>query len=113
MPRSKHPYQQTSKPSANRNSDLARTRLSQETGTIRKDWGGRIPVALVFPNTYYIGMSSLGFQTIYRLFNAAPDVVCERAFLPDSDGQFEMPRNRPDLEVRTLESGQPLREFAV
>src|SRR3954470_17151191 len=92
---------------------LMRDRLAQEIGTIRKDWGGRIPVALVFPNTYYIGMSSLGFQTIYRLFNEAPDVVCERAFLPDSDGQFEMPRNRPDLEVRTLESGRPLREFAV
>src|SRR5215470_2357280 len=98
---------------ANALSRQMRDRLAQETGTIRKDWGGRIPVALVFPNTYYIGMSSLGFQTIYRLFNEAPDVVCERAFLPDSDGQFEMPRNRPDLEVRTLESGRPLREFAV
>ena len=96
-----------------RGSDLGRARLAQETGTIRKDWGGRIPVALVFPNTYYIGMSSLGFQTIYRLFNEAPDIVCERAFLPDSDGQFEMPRDRPALEPATLESGRPLRDFAV
>src|SRR4051794_30344196 len=63
--------------------EMARKRLAQETGTVRKDWGGRIPVALVFPNTYYVGMSSLGFQTIYRLFNDEADVVCERAFLPD------------------------------
>src|SRR3954451_19292462 len=93
--------------------EMARKRLAQETGTVRKDWGGRIPVALVFPNTYYVGMSSLGFQTIYRLFNDEADVVCERAFLPDSDGQIEMPRNRPDMEPLTLESGRPLRDFAM
>jgi radical SAM superfamily enzyme YgiQ (UPF0313 family) len=90
-----------------------RERLAGETGTIRKDWGGRIPVGLVFPNTYYIGMSSLGFQTIYRLFNEAPDVVCERAFLPDSDGQFEMPHNRAEVEPLTLESGRSLGDFSV
>src|SRR5437762_9123090 len=90
-----------------------RERLGQESGAIRKDWGGRIPVALVYPNTYYIGMSSLGFQTIYKLFNEAPDVVCERAFLPDSDGQFEMPRNRGPIQPVTLESGQPLRAYPV
>jgi radical SAM superfamily enzyme YgiQ (UPF0313 family) len=113
MPKNKGYSQQSSKQSANRTAGVVRERLAQETGTIRKDWGGRIRVGLVFPNTYYIGMSSLGFQTIYRLFNEASDVVCERAFLPDSDGQFEMPRNRPDLEPLTLESGRPLREFDV
>src|SRR4051812_44586589 len=111
MPKNKN--YSANKPSSGRNGDLARKRLAQETGTVRKDWGGRIPVALVFPNTYYVGMSSLGFQTIYRLFNDQPDVVCERAFLPDSDGQIEMPRNRLDLEPYTLESGRPLRDFAV
>jgi radical SAM superfamily enzyme YgiQ (UPF0313 family) len=105
--------QQYTKNTAARVSTTARDRLTQETGAIRKDWGGRLPVALVFPNTYYIGMSSLGFQTIYRLFNTAPDVVCERAFLPDSDGQFEMPRNRPDMEPVTLESGRSLGDFSV
>src|SRR5690349_5674949 len=113
MPKNKGYSQQANKQSANRTASVVRERLAQETGTVRKDWGGRIRVALVFPNTYYIGMSSLGFQTIYRLFNEASDVVCERGFLPDSDGQFEMPRNRPDLEPITLESGRPLREFDV
>ncbi|HEU5319221.1 MAG TPA: radical SAM protein, partial [Methylomirabilota bacterium] len=60
----------------------AQALLAQETGTIRKDWGGRVAVALVYPNSYAVGMSNLGFQTIYRLFNQQPDIVCERAFLP-------------------------------
>ncbi|GAG07199.1 unnamed protein product, partial [marine sediment metagenome] len=35
----------------------ARRRLSSEQGTILKDWGGRIPIALIYPNTYYVGIS--------------------------------------------------------
>ncbi len=92
-----------------------RQRLAQESGTIRKDWGGRIPVALVYPNTYYVAMSSLGFQTIYKMFNEQPDVVCERAFLPDTDYKIEWPRNRsrPDMEIVGLESGRPLKDYSV
>ena len=56
--------------------------LAEEQGTVIKDWGGKISVALVYPNTYAVGMSNLGFQTIYRHLNAMPDVVCERVFLP-------------------------------
>ena len=48
--------------------------LAAEQGTIRKDWGGRVAVALVYPNTYAVGMSNLGFQTIYKHFNELPDV---------------------------------------
>jgi radical SAM superfamily enzyme YgiQ (UPF0313 family) len=54
--------------------------LEHEQGTIHKDWGGRLPIALVFPNTYYVGMSSLAVHTLYRLWNAREDVVCERVF---------------------------------
>src|SRR6202008_3170099 len=56
--------------------------LSKEVGYIRKPHGGRLRVALAFPNTYYVGMSNLGFQTVYRLFNAEEGIVCERTFLP-------------------------------
>ena len=58
----------------------ARRRLAREQGTIVKDWGGRLPIALIYPHTYYAGMSSLGLQTLYGLWNSMPDVVCERAF---------------------------------
>src|SRR5215813_6064812 len=77
--------------------ERARETLAREIGYVQKPHGGRLRVALVFPNTYYVGMSSLGFQTVYRLFNDLDDVVCERAFLP------------PKQELRDqLASGAPL-----
>ena len=60
----------------------ARELLSKEVGYVRKPHGGKLRVALTFPNTYFVGMSNLGFQTVYTLFNAADDIVCERVFLP-------------------------------
>ena len=58
----------------------ARRRLSREQGTVIKDWGGRIPFALIYPNSYYIGMSNLGLHAIYRLLNGYSNIVAERAF---------------------------------
>ena len=89
--------------------EKARKRLDQETGTIRKEWGGRLSVALVFPNTYYVGMSNLGFQTVYRALNERSEIVCERAFLPDPDDLAEHERLR--VPVLSLESQRPLGEF--
>ena len=45
----------------------AQALLALEQGGIVKDWGGKISVALVYPNTYSVGMSNLGFQSVYRL----------------------------------------------
>ena len=59
-------------------------RSSKEVGYVRKPHTDRLRVALAFPNTYCVGMSNLGFQTVYQLFNAHDDVVCERMFLPPS-----------------------------
>ena len=56
--------------------------LSKEVGYVRKPHGGKLRVALAFPNTYFVGMSNLGLQTVYKLFNAEDDIVCERVFLP-------------------------------
>ena len=39
----------------------------------------------MYPNTYAVGMSNLGFQTIYSHLNALPNVVCERVFFPDPE----------------------------
>ncbi len=73
--------------------------LAQERGTIHKDWGGRLPIALVFPNSYYLGMSSLAVHSLYGLWNAREDVVCERVFV--------------DTSPLSLESGSPLDYFPV
>ncbi len=86
---------------------IARERLATERGTITKDWGGRLPFVLVYPNSYYLGMSNLGLQAIYQLLNAKADVVCERAFFdPPQQG-----RTRP--EVLSVESQRPLTDFPV
>src|SRR6266542_3270762 len=63
----------------------AQALIAGEEGIARKDWGGRVSIALVYPNTYAVGMSNLGFQTIYEHLNALPDAVCERVFLPDPE----------------------------
>jgi radical SAM superfamily enzyme YgiQ (UPF0313 family) len=67
----------------------------------------RLRIALVFPNTYYVGMSNLGFQLIYRLFVQHPEVRCERFFLPDPVGHG--PAQIGGL--RSIESGELLGAF--
>jgi radical SAM family uncharacterized protein len=83
--------------------------LADEQGTVIKDWGGKISVALVYPNTYAVGMSNLGFQTIYRHLNAMPDVVCERVFMPEPADLDEM--RRAQTQPFSLESLRPLTDF--
>jgi radical SAM superfamily enzyme YgiQ (UPF0313 family) len=89
--------------------DRARKRLAAETGAIIKEWGGRLRVALVFPNTYYVGMSNLGFQTIYWTLNQHRDIVCERAFLPDPEDLAA--HVRLGEPIVSLESQRSLAEF--
>jgi radical SAM family uncharacterized protein len=89
----------------------AQSLLAQEQGTVYRDWGGRVSIALVYPNSYAVGMSNLGFQTIYRHLNALPDVVCERVFMPDAADLEEMRRTAtPPL---SLESQRPLADFQM
>jgi len=85
--------------------------LSKEKGTVYKEPGGRINIALVYPNTYHVGMSNLGFQGIYGLLNGMKDVVCERAFLPEGRDIDEYIRT--DTELFSLESKRPLNRFDV
>jgi radical SAM superfamily enzyme YgiQ (UPF0313 family) len=84
----------------------ARQRLSREQGTIIKDWGGRLPIALIYPNSYYVGMSNLGIHAIYSLLNSHADVVCERAFREKDNAIGQTP-------PLSIESQRPLSDFAV
>ncbi len=93
------------------NRERARDVLAREVGFVRKAHVGRLRVALIFPNTYFVGMSSLGFQTVYRLFNDLEDVVCERAFLPPKQELREQLESRTPL--LTLESQTPVGDFDV
>ena len=82
----------------------------QEKTTIKISTGARIRIALAFPNTYYVGMSNLGFQTIYRLFNLCPDISCERVFLPDLSGPEKYKTRRT---ITSIETGRNLSSFHV
>jgi hypothetical protein len=61
---------------------LIRERLGAEIGRIEKQ-GASLRVALAYPSPYAVGMSSLGYQLIYRAIQAMPGIACERVFLPD------------------------------
>ncbi len=75
--------------------------LSREHGTVFKKWTNRVPVCVVFPNTYYIGMSNLAVHLLYATLNASPGIVCERVFL-----------NQEGKPV-SVESGRPLSSFEI
>jgi radical SAM superfamily enzyme YgiQ (UPF0313 family) len=91
--------------------ERARLTLAKEVGYVRKPHGDRLRIALAFPNTYWVGMSNLGFQTIYRLFNAEDEVVCERFFLPPKQEIAALAKARTPLV--TLESQTPIADFDV
>src|ERR1017187_9232062 len=91
--------------------DTARATLAREVGYVRKPHGGRLRVALAFPNTYFVGMSNLGLQTVYRLFNADERVVCERVFLPAKQDLAALATRRSPLV--TIESQTPVADFDV
>jgi radical SAM superfamily enzyme YgiQ (UPF0313 family) len=80
--------------------EKARRHLSREQGTIIKDWGGKVPIALVYPNSYYLGMSNLGVHALYSRLNGYDNVVAERVFW---EGESPL----------SLESQRPLSDFAA
>src|SRR5437764_160095 len=108
--------------------DIQRKRLAREQGTIRKDWGGRVPIALCYPNSYAVGMCNLGFQSVYQLFNSAREFVCERVFAEPvlignrtagrgdwtGDDKYRVQSRLEALgEPLSVESQRPLTDFSV
>jgi len=90
---------------------ILRRRRAGETGAIPAGRGGALSVCLVYPNHYTVAMSSLGFQAVYKLFNDQPDVVCERAFLPDRDELASYEKSGDTLV--SLENERPLSDFDI
>jgi radical SAM superfamily enzyme YgiQ (UPF0313 family) len=87
--------------------ELREARLAAETGTIVAQ--AELAVALVYPSPYHVGMSSLGFQTIYRELHALPGVAAERAFLPD-----DVKAARAQREIlSSYESNRPVADFPI
>jgi radical SAM superfamily enzyme YgiQ (UPF0313 family) len=108
--------------------EIQRRRLGREVGTIRKDWGGRVPIALCYPNSYAVGMCNLGFQSVYTLFNSARGFVCERVFAEPvligsrtagrtdwtGDDKYRIQSRLEAIgEPLSVESQRPLTDFSV
>jgi len=89
--------------------ERARRHLSREIGATIKGREDGLRVALVYPNTYYVGMSNLGIHAVYHLLNARPDVACERAFMPDPGAEL----SDRALPLVTVETQSPLDRFDV
>jgi len=90
---------------------IYRRRLSSERGYVKKDRGGRLSVALAYPNHYGLGMSNLGFQTVYGMLNDREDVLAERVFLPEGDEMSLYLQTGQRLV--SLESQRPLDSFEI
>lgn len=90
---------------------LITARLADEVGRIDKDAPQR--VALTYPSPYSVGMSSLGYQSIYRLIQAMPGVCADRVFLPDDAEQTEQCEVPVSYERLLPLSGYPLIAVSV
>jgi len=81
-----------------------------EWNAVHKDAAAvRARFALIYPDTYEIGMSHLGLHILYHILNAHPDYLAERAFAPWPDMEDQL-RTR-GLPLMSLESRTPLRDF--
>ena len=83
--------------------------FGNEPNSIHKLNKNALKVALVYPDTYEIGMSSLGFKILYHLGNELDGVIVERAFAPLKD--LENYLRDKDIPLFSLESRTPLNEF--
>ncbi len=82
-----------------------------ETALLKKQGSGPLRIALAFPNTYYVGMSNLGYQAVFRMLAEHPGVSCERVFLPEAKDLAELQRTGKPL--CSLESATPLDAFHI
>ena len=68
-----------------------------------------IRVAMVFPDVYEIGMSHLGIQILYDLFNRREDTWCERVYSPWPDLHKIM--KEKNIPLFGLESQEPIKDL--
>ena len=85
--------------------------VKEEIHLDKFSFGGRNRVCLIYPNTYFAGMSNLGFLTVFRQINSTPDFYCDRAFYPDKRilGLYKKGKRK----LVALESEIPVQEFDV
>lgn len=70
--------------------------------------GNMLRFVMCFPDVYEIGMSHIGIQILYDMFNRREDVFCERLFSPWID--LDKLMREKDIPLFSLESQLPVRE---
>src|SRR5216683_2972618 len=91
--------------------ERAQQRLANETRLFAANREGEIPICLIYPNRYPVGMSNLGFQAAYKILAQDARCRCERAFLPDPDEALVLQRTATPLA--SLENQRPLPDFEL
>jgi radical SAM family uncharacterized protein len=84
--------------------------IGNEINSVMKDPEDvRIRFAFAFPDVYEIGMSHLGIQILYDMFNRRSDVWCERVYSPWPD--LDAILREKKIPLFALESQDPVRTF--
>lgn len=86
-------------------------KLAAEQGYYRYPLGTRAPMALIYPNSYFVGMSNLGLHIVYDILNRRPDTACERVFLPDRQELARYESTKTPL--MSVENQTPLYDFPL
>ena len=68
-----------------------------------------IRFAMCFPDVYEIGMSHLGIQILYSMFNSREDIYCERVYSPWMD--LDPIMREKNIPLFTLETQEPVKNF--
>ncbi|MFA9375668.1 MAG: TIGR03960 family B12-binding radical SAM protein [Lachnotalea sp.] len=84
--------------------------IGNEINSVMKDLEKvNVRFAMCFPDVYEIGMSHLGIQILYDMFNSAEDVWCERVYSPWID--LDKIMREENIPLFALESQDPIKNF--
>src|SRR5215472_4330521 len=89
----------------------ALARIADEKVLYERHRGGDIPICVVYPNVYRLGMANLGFQAVYHIFESTRRVDADRAFMPDVDERAAI-RAR-SAQLVSFERGRALTDFDI
>ncbi|MFH0937902.1 MAG: TIGR03960 family B12-binding radical SAM protein [Planctomycetota bacterium] len=83
-----------------------------ELNQIVKDHAAvKVKIVLGMPDTYAMGMSSLGLKILYQVWNSNPDTLCERVYAPWPDMEARMREHH--VPLYSLETFTPVRDFDI
>ena len=84
--------------------------IGNEVNSVKKDLSQvDVRFCMCFPDVYEIGMSHLGIQILYDMFNRFDDVWCERVYSPWVDLDAVMREKK--IPLFALESQDPIKDF--